>query len=671
MAKVLIAIFFLCAPLASTFGDVSQLDRFWQRCANEIGESKQNQTIRVRYFGRTERTADLLLDLIRNGEKTVTFTSPWIYDGDPNATPVIGGYTVVTDFAGRPSLVLKTTEVYTKPFQAISEQDSQYEGPGARPLEAWRRIHWDFFTDVLAPSGRSPAEDMPVTVERFEVVCPKTRTLSLAQLEDKVRGGWAGQMIGVSYGYPTEFGYLEETIPDEVLPTWQPDMVVEALNQDDLYVDITFSQVLDEKGLDATSEDFAELFRTAGYSLWHANLAARRALRRGVPAHLSGTPAHNIHFNDIDFQIEADFIGLMSPGLPQATNELSLRAGRVMNYGDGVHGGMFISAMYAAAFFEQDPKAVVRAGLGALPETSDYARVIGDVLGWANQFPGDWDRSWNAVHERWGGDEICPAGALHPFNIDAKINGAYVAMALLYGDGDFFETMKLATQAGQDSDCNPATAAGIVGVMLGFDGIPNEYTEGIEAIADTPFSFTDYSFEDIVASTLKRAIALVEREGGDVSDDVLTIPWQEPQPADPFPDVPVGRAKERISFDDARWQWKGHWRRVTQKIWRYERTSMVASEGGAEAFIRFEGTGAAVTGLLLPSGGKVTVFVDGERVAEVDAYPDEPNTKADEALWHVFGLEPGPHELRLRVIGERFGASQGTDISIMDLIVFD
>ena len=31
------------------------------------------------------------------------------------------------------------------------------------------------------------------------------RRISLRALEDKVRGGWAGQMIGVSYGAPTEF----------------------------------------------------------------------------------------------------------------------------------------------------------------------------------------------------------------------------------------------------------------------------------------------------------------------------------------------------------------------------------------------------------------------------------------------------------------------------------
>src|SRR5215203_6139155 len=148
-----------------------------------------------------------------------------------------------------------------------------------------------------------------------------TRTIRLDDLRDKIEGGWAGQMIGVSFGAPTEFRYREKIIED-ALPEWKPERITNSLNQDDLYVDMTFAKVLDEKGIRATSEDFGAMFKDAKYRLWHANLAARRALKRGVPATLSGTPKYNAHANDIDFQIESDFIGLMAPGLPQSANEI-------------------------------------------------------------------------------------------------------------------------------------------------------------------------------------------------------------------------------------------------------------------------------------------------------------------------------------------------------------
>src|SRR4029078_6477743 len=146
--------------------------------------------------------------------------------------------------------------------------------------------------------------------------------ISLEALRDKIEGGWAGQMIGVSFGAPTEFRLKNAIVPEDKLPTWTRESVSNSLEQDDLYVDMTFAKVLDDKGLGATTEDFAAMFRDAKYQLWHANLAARCNLRRGVPAALAATPKYNAHANDIDFQIESDFIGLMAPGLPQSSNDI-------------------------------------------------------------------------------------------------------------------------------------------------------------------------------------------------------------------------------------------------------------------------------------------------------------------------------------------------------------
>src|SRR5437879_12496734 len=111
---------------------------------------------------------------------------------------------------------------------------------------------------ALAAAVSAPDTDTPA------------RPLSRAALEDKIRGGWAGQMIGVSFGAPTEFRYRGKMIEGD-LPAWKPERVSNALQQDDLYVDMTFAKVLDDKGLDATTEDFGATFRAATYRLWHAN----------------------------------------------------------------------------------------------------------------------------------------------------------------------------------------------------------------------------------------------------------------------------------------------------------------------------------------------------------------------------------------------------------------
>lgn len=495
-----------------------------------------------------------------------------------------------------------------------------------------------------------------------------TQEISLADLRDKIEGGWAGQMIAVSYGAPTEFRFRNRIAAEKEVPEWKPERVSNSLGQDDLYVDMTFAKVLDDKGLDATSEDFGAMFKDARYMLWHANLASRRALKRGVPAKLAGTPKYNVHANDIDFQIEADFIGLMAPGLPQASVDLSWRAGRVMNYGDGIYGGMFVSCMYSAAFFENDPRRIVEAGLACLPAQSPYARVVADLLAWSKAAPGDWIGVWNKIEEKWNKREPCPDGALLPFNIDAKLNGAYVALGILYGKGEIGETIGIATRCGQDSDCNPASAAGIIGVSLGYKKIPDFWKSGIPAIADRKFQYTDFSFNTIVDSTVKRTVALVEKNGGRLNGDKLTVKTQAAKPARLEIWDDYGSPVERVGIEDPRWSWTGAWdlAKATQRRIAVRRTSNVK---GAEASISFEGTGAIVAGQYLPSGGKAEIYLDGKLDRTVDVYPDEDQPKSD-AVWHGFGLKNGKHTVRLVVLGEPYPGSKGSDISLESLIVF-
>jgi len=494
--------------------------------------------------------------------------------------------------------------------------------------------------------------------------------ISMADLENKVRGGWAGQMIGVSYGAPTEFRYQGKIIPDDELPTWSDERLRNSIHQDDLYVEMTFAQVLDEKGLDATTADFGSMFRDSRYALWHANLGARRALRRGIAAEVSGTPAHNAHANDIDFQIESDFIGLMCPGMPGSSNELCERVGKVMNFGDGIYGGMFVSGMYAAAFFEDDPRRVVQAGLACLPPESPYAQVISDVLSWSEQYQGDWQRVWRLVEDKWDRRDPCPSGALTPFNIDAKLNGAYIALGLLHGEGDFARTMEIATRSGQDSDCNPSNAAGVLGVMVGFDQIPEQWKHGLSQIGDEKFSYTDYSFEDIVHSTLNRAVKQAERNGGRLEDDTLLIQKQDPQPAPLSVWDDYGSPVERIPVTDKRWEWTGKWSRMSKNPTGETTPERESDTQGAAAEIAFEGTGVIVVGPYLPDGGQVSVYLDGALDSTVDVFSDEEAAKGGESVWHKFGIPLGAHKLRIEVLGEPYGESTGSRVVLNDLVVF-
>jgi hypothetical protein len=483
------------------------------------------------------------------------------------------------------------------------------------------------------------------------------RRISRKSLEDKIRGGWAGQMIGVSYGAPTEFRSNGKINEAEI--RWTPAGVSNAIGQDDLYVEMTFAEVMDKYGIDAPIERYAEMFRDSKYSLWHANAGARRLLNNGVAAPMSGNPKYNAHANDIDFQIESDFIGLMAPGLPRVASRLADRVGHVMNYGDGVYGGVFFGGMYAAAFFENDPRRVVEAGMACLPPKSGYAQVIRDLLGWSAKYPEDWKQTWRALEEKWDRDDPCPDGALAPFNIDARLNGAYVALGLLYGRGDFARTLEVSTRSGQDSDCNPSSAAGVLGVMVGYDKIPDEWKSGIPSLADKKFQFTQYSFNDIVRSTMDRALKAIRTAGGQTDGEEIVIPAQSPEPPK-LEQWDPGRPERRFSAKDSAWQWKGNW--------KDEKGARVSEAGGNETTLSFDGTGIVLIGDYSQTGGRAEVYLDGKRAGEINAYIVE--RTHDNDLWHVFDLKPGSHTIRVVSLDSADPRSKGKVLAMSSAVSY-
>ena len=183
----------------------------------------------------------------------------------------------------------------------------------------------------------------------------ETVRMDQATLMDKIRGGWYGQTIGCTYGGPTEFKYKGGLIMDEIPIPWYDDYIYDTYIEDpglydDVYMDLTFLETMLKEGLDAPIDAYANAFAYADYKLWHANQAARYNILNGRGAPESGHWKYNPHADDIDFQIEADFIGMLYPGQVNKASVLSDRIGHIMNYGDGWYGGVYIGAMYCLAY---------------------------------------------------------------------------------------------------------------------------------------------------------------------------------------------------------------------------------------------------------------------------------------------------------------------------------
>jgi hypothetical protein len=363
---------------------------------------------------------------------------------------------------------------------------------------------------------------------------PKTVTMSKAVLQNKIKGGWAGQVIGCTFGGPTEFKFNGTMINDYQKIPWYDGYIKKTMTDipglyDDLYMDLTFVDVFEKEGLDAPVEAHAKAYANAEYMLWHANQAGRYNILNGMKAPESGHWLNNPHADDIDFQIEADFSGLMAPGMPNTAAQIGDGIGHIMNYGDGWYGGVYVGAMYSLAFVSTDINSVVKEALKTIPAQSTFYQCIADVIKWHAKYPNDWKQTWFETQRKWSDEVGCPEGVHVPYNIDAKINAAYIVIGLLYGGGDFTKTMEISTRCGQDSDCNPSSAGGILGTMVGYDNIPAHWSMGLKEAEDIDFKYTTMSLNDVYQMGLKHALQVVQKNGGQVSGDNVTIAVQTPK----------------------------------------------------------------------------------------------------------------------------------------------
>jgi len=365
------------------------------------------------------------------------------------------------------------------------------------------------------------------------------RHITVEDYADKMKAGWIGQMAGVGWGGPTEFRFKGEIIPEDKMPAWQPGKINQ-FRQDDIYVEMTFLRTLELYGMDVSLRQAGIDFANSGYPLWHANRNGRDNLRKGIAPPDSGHPEFNKHADDIDYQIEADYSGLIAPGLPNVAIKLGEKFGRLMNYGDGLYGGQFVGGMYAEAFFEDDMEKIVHAGLKCIPKDSQYAECIRDVLAWYKQYPDDWQKTWQLIEDKYQDNSDYRLFSCNKdqenmdFNIDAKINGAYIVMGLLYGEGDPDKTIIISTRCSQDSDCNPSNSGGILFTTIGFKNLPAKFTSALDP--EGKFSHTPYNFPMLVDVSKKLVRQSVERAGGrmetnDNGEEVFVIPIEKPRPS--------------------------------------------------------------------------------------------------------------------------------------------
>src|SRR5690606_20309978 len=272
--------------------------------------------------------------------------------------------------------------------------------------------------------------------------------------EQRIYAGWLGKCIGVRLGAPLEnwtyeeiranLGQVEGYLPLPEGTIFKPD--------DDTALPMILIRALEEYGPEVTAQQMGRTWLNylgdqrgtlwwGGYGVSTEHTAYLN-LAQGIDAPRSGSMALNgpVLAEQIGGQIFSDIWGLVAPNDPQRAAHYATLASSVSHDGNGIYGGRYIAALVSLAFAESDPRTLVKAGLDVIPADSEYARVVRAVLDFHAQQPGDWHAAYRHIYDNFGYDR-------YPGVVHIIPNAAIVVMALLYGDGDFSRSIRIATMA--------------------------------------------------------------------------------------------------------------------------------------------------------------------------------------------------------------------------------
>lgn len=293
---------------------------------------------------------------------------------------------------------------------------------------------------------------------------------------EKIYASLLGKCIGVRLGAP-----IEGMSGPQVRAGYRPVRSYlldygQFAADDDINGPLFFPWVLKDHPIsEVTAEEMGEWMRNiicdgTGFFWWGGEDIAteHRAyanLKRGIKAPASGSKETNgiVLAEQIGGQIFSDCWGWMSLGNLSEAAELARKMSSVTHDGDGIQGGIFVASAAAAAWNCSTIGEVIQKAYEMLDPESGYAAMVKEVSEFhrAHEKPEDCLK-W--IEETKGYDH-------YPGSCHILPNTAILLYGLLYGNGDFNETMRLIAEAGCDTDCNLGNAGSILGMMVGLEGI--------------------------------------------------------------------------------------------------------------------------------------------------------------------------------------------------------
>lgn len=321
--------------------------------------------------------------------------------------------------------------------------------------------------------------------------------LDQATYLDKVHGSWVATMVANHSGLPLEGLWIDapgpgDTIPFVMLDAWSTD--------DDTHVEWLNLHIMETHGLEPSYEQIRdEWVDHLNGDIWVATRRARDLMDEGVVPPETGSAELNPEGSwAMDAQLETELFGLIAPGDALEARRRARRFAMVTSRGPAVDASGFYAQMYAEAFFDNEVRTLISFARALEPTDSVIAPIVDDVRRWHAEQPDDWRATRALIAESYDTDPEWWA---------SRVNFAVTVMALLYGDGDLVETVTIAGLAGWDADNNMTTSAGLLGVIIGYDDLPEPFASASDVYVNEDLT-GDLPAIDSVQRIAERTVAL-------------------------------------------------------------------------------------------------------------------------------------------------------------------
>tara|TARA_B100000959_G_scaffold41164_1_gene40988 strand:+ start:2210 stop:3598 length:1389 start_codon:yes stop_codon:yes gene_type:complete len=437
------------------------------------------------------------------------------------------------------------------------------------------------FTRILILSCLVRSQDKLIDTDlEYPVYKPLStdRIISRKNYVDQLQGFWLGQCIANWTGLITEMDKIEHPFytdanwkgPDQ--PNIWGNYVPSSNNiidyyfidkgdvwsaDDDTDIEYMYQYLLDYHNVSILSPDqIREGWLNHIYSnesapnnenfLWVSNESAYYLMKEGLVPPFTSEPENNSHYTMIDAQLTTEIFGLFSPARPDIALQMAHLPIRTTAKYDAEWISEFYVTMHSLASAVPDSLLIekklvwlAKEARKRLPDSAYSAKMYDFIYAsyTTNLDKNDWEKTRDQVYQRYQKNSTDGYSYQQPF--DAGINFAASLISLFYGAGNIPRTIQIGTLAGWDSDNPTATWGGLLGFLLGKEGIKKVFNKSNFSdaywIHRTRRNFPDHTpgmeGEDTFQLMARRGIYIIDRvvleemKGGvDLNKDVWYIP---------------------------------------------------------------------------------------------------------------------------------------------------